>query len=248
MADLKEIEDALRAADAAGNAEDARKLAKAYEDARRAQPDFGDVRGSVRTSEQFNAPAPPKRPETKGDLFRFNSDFQDRSGVGALGMLWGAAKDMFGSEQGAAEYLAKQAGGTVGQDADGSPLVVLQDGTRYRLNNPGFDNADAAKIVGNVAAAWTPAGWAARLGQARSLGLGARAAFQAGTAATTEAGLQAATDNGNVSAERVGLAAAGGAGGEVLGSGLAQLAHRGGAAIRSLTGANADEAAAVLAG
>lgn len=206
------------------------------------------MRSSVTQSTRgYAPPAPPVSTAPRDSLFRADSDFRKRADVGIGDMLWASAKDMFGSRSGAAEYLAKEAGGQVVEDPNGDPMVRLPDGSTYRLNDPGLDNADLANVAGNVAAAWLPAGWAAKLGKARQLGLAGRAGLQAGTAAATEAGLQAAADGGNVSAGRVGLAAAGGAGGELLGTGLAQLANRGGAAIRSLTGANADEAAAILA-
>jgi len=268
MADLKAIEAALRAADAAGNVEDARRLAQAYADARNAQPDFSNVRGGVRTSEQVNRPdfsdargasRSTESATPRESLFRMDSDFREHTGVGIGDMLWGAAKDMFGSRQGAAEYLVEQinkkhglssqinGGARVVQDANGDPMIRLPDGATYRMNDAGFDNADAANVAGNVAAAWMPASWAARAGQARNLGVLGRAALQGATAATTEAGLQAATDGGHVDPVRVALAGAGGVGGEALGTGLAVAANRGNAAVRNLLGRNAEEAAALLA-
>lgn len=177
MADLKALERALRAADAAGNVEDAQRLAAAYRAARESQPDEGNVRATVPHSARgYEAPKPPTAPTPRDSLFRADSDFRERADVGIGDMLWASAKDMFGSREGAAEYLAKQAGGTVGQDSDGSPVIELPDGARYRLNDAGLDNADIANVAGNVAAAWLPASWATKLGKARHLGLGARAA------------------------------------------------------------------------
>ena len=176
MADLKAIERALRAADEAGNVEDARRLARAYAEARKSQPDFSNV--VARTTHSAQGYGPPSRredPTPRDSLFRADSDFRERADVGIGDMLWASAKDMFGSREGSAEYLAKQAGGTVVQDEDGSPLVVLRDGSRYRLNDAGLDNADVANVAGNVAAAWLPASWAARLGQARNVGVVGRA-------------------------------------------------------------------------
>ena len=177
MADLKALERALRAADAAGNVEDAQRLAAAYRAARESQPDEGNVRATVPHSARgYEAPKPPTDPTPRDSLFRADSDFRERADVGIGDMLWASAKDMFGSREGAAEYLAKQAGGTVGQDSDGSPVIELPDGARYRLNDAGLDNADIANVAGNVAAAWLPASWATKVGKARNLGLGARAA------------------------------------------------------------------------
>lgn len=247
MADLKAIERALRAADEAGNVEDARRLAQAYADARRASPDFSNVRAvTTHSARGYAPPAAPVDTSPRDSLFRMDSDFRERAGVGIGDMLWASAKDMFGSRNGAAEYLAKKAGGQV-VEGDNGPMIRLPDGSAYRLNDAGLDNADIANVAGNVAAAWLPASWATKVGQTRNLGIAGRMALQAGTAAATEAGLQAATDGGNVSAGRVGLAAAGGAGGELLGTGLAQLGNRGNAALRNFTGQNADDAAAVLA-
>lgn len=56
MADLKDIEAALRAADAAGNVEDARRLADAYAKAKASQADFSNVSGGVAsTGKEYNA-------------------------------------------------------------------------------------------------------------------------------------------------------------------------------------------------
>lgn len=195
------------------------------------KPDFSKVRGSAQTAE----PAPleidirggtPER-EANPSLFRSDSDFRKQSGVGMGDMLWASAKDMFGGRNSAAEYLAKESGGTVGQDADGSPVVVLPSGQRYRLNDAGADMTDVANVAGNVAAFALPASWAARAGQARNLALGGRAALQAGAAGATDAALQGATNGGQVDLGRSAMVAAGGAGGEVVGAGLRGLAARG---------------------
>ena len=189
----------------------------------------------------------PQDTTPRNSLFRADSDFRQRADVGIGDMLWATAKDMFGSRQGAAEYLAKESGGQVVQDANGDPMIRLRDGATYRLNDAGLDNADIANVAGNVAAAWLPAGWATKVGKARNLGLAGRSALQAGAAASTEAALQTSTDGGHVDPVRAGLAALGGVGGEVLGSGVAQAYSRGNAAIRNFTGQSADDAAKLLA-
>lgn len=153
-------------------------------------------------------------------LFRADSDFREKSGAGVGQMLWAAAKDMFGSREGAAKYLAENVGGKVGRDANGQPVLTLKDGTAYLLNDDGFDTTDAANIAGNVAAFASPAGWVGRAAQARNVGLGGRLALQAATAGATDAGLQAATSEGSVDPMRVLASTAGGAGGEVVGSGI----------------------------
>lgn len=191
-------------------------------------------------------PAQAPQPEPQPSVFRMDSDFRDRApGVGAGDMLWAAAKDMFGSRRGAGEYLAQEAGGKLVQDEQGEPLIELGDGTRYRLNDPGIDSADAANLAGNVAAFWNPAMWAARVGQARNFGLAGRALTQGATAATTDAALQATFDGGRVDPGRVALSGAGGAGGEMLGTALGAVAQRVGQWFRS--GASSRDAALKLA-
>ncbi len=112
--------------------------------------------------------------EVNPSLFRMDSDFQERSGVGTLPMFAAAAKDMFGGREGAATYLAKKAGGTAGVDAQGNPVVTLPDGASYRLNDEGIDSTDVANVAGNIAAMWMPASWLAKFNQAKNLGLGGR--------------------------------------------------------------------------
>lgn len=167
--------------------------------------------------------ATPPAPDPEPSVFRMDSDFRERAGVGAPAMQWAAAKDMFGSRGGAAEFLASQSGGTVEQTPEGETLIVLGDGTRYRLNDPGLDSADLGSLAGNIGAQWTPAGWAARFGTARNLGMGARAMVQGATGAAVDTGLQAGFDNGRVNPLRSAAAAVGGAGGEVVGTGLTKL-------------------------
>lgn len=199
-------------------------------------------------------PAPAARPS----LFRADSDFYDRVDVGhsdnplafvakAVGtQAIASAKDMFGGHESAAKYLAEKAGGHVEHDKDGDPIVVLPDGTRYLTNDKGFDPIDATNIAGNVAAAYLPASWAGRLGQARQLGLVGRLALQAGTAAATDAAEQAAVNEGNVDPTRVAAAGAGGAGGEVIGSGIVAGARAAAPLVRRITGAGAARARDVL--
>lgn len=237
MATLEQIEKALRAADAAGNVEDARRLAQAYKQARdQQQPraDFSGVTASVSSTERVtSAPGAAKveQPAARQSLFRADSDFRERSGAGPIDMLWAAAKDMFGSREGAATYLAGQVGGKVATDARGEPVVQLQDGTQYLLNDPGVDSTDVANVAGNVAAMWTPAAWASRINQARGAGLAGRALTQGGVAAATDAGLQAAFNGGEIDPVRTATVAVGGAGGEIVGAGLGAAANRARSAI-----------------
>lgn len=188
MADLKAIERALRAADEAGNVEDARRLAHAYAEAKKSQPDFSNVVARTTHSAQGYAPPGKREDSTPRDsLFRADSDFRERSGVGIGDMLWASAKDMFGSRGGAAEYLAGEynkehglskqinGGARVIEGDNGDPMIRLPDGSTYRMNDPGLDSTDVGNVAGNVAASLLPASWAARLGQARNIGLLGRA-------------------------------------------------------------------------
>lgn len=241
MATLKEMEAALRAADAAGNVEDARKLADAIVEARGSQADFGNVAGGTRSTEQATQPNFGKvqgrsfsteSPASNASLFRADSDFRKKAGLGVGDMMWAAGKDMFGTRQGAAEYLAGKAGGSVASE-NGSPVVVLRDGTRYRTNDPGIDNADAANLSGNITALLTPASWAARLGQARNFNLAGRTLMQGGTAASAETGLMSLFNDGKVDPVRVGIAGVGGGGGELAGTALSGLLGRMTSSVRS---------------
>ncbi|MGY1408364.1 hypothetical protein ACW5EG_02090 [Luteimonas sp. A611] len=205
--------------------------------------------------------SPPIAAETqvRPSLFRMDSDFRERAGVGVPSMLVAAAKDMFGSRQGAAEYLAGKinedgglsslitGGAEVVQDERGDPMLRLPDGTAYRLNDPGLDTTDVGNVAGNVAALWTPAAWAARLGKARNLGLGTRAALQGSVAGTSDAALQAGANGGDVDVGRTALSAVGGAGGEALGTAIGAGTSRLAALARQSSGSNTREAQGMLA-
>lgn len=243
MATLEQIEQALRAADAAGNVEDARVLAQAYAQmrggARPAAPkaDFSNVESSATSVDHG-----PVRPS----LFRADSDFRERAGVGIPTMISAAARDMFSTREGTAQYLAEQVGGKVGRDRDGSPTVQLPDGTSYRLNDAGADLTDVANVAGNIGAFAMPAGWAARVGQARNLGLGARTGLQAATAGVSDAALQAGVTGGDVDAGRTAAATLGGGGGELAGTAIGAGANRLGTLYRQSSGQNVRQAADLL--
>lgn len=244
MATLEQIEQALRAADAAGNVEDARALAQAYAQMRgtpgpsKPRADFSNIESSATSADHG-----PVRPS----LFRADSDFRDRAGVGIPTMISAAARDMFSTREGAAQYLAEQVGGRVGQDRDGSPTVQLPDGSSYRLNDEGADLTDVANVAGNIGAFAMPAAWASRVGQARNLGLGARTGLQALTAGASDAALQAGVTGGDVDAGRTAMAAAGGAGGELAGTAIGAGVNRLGTIARQASGQNTRQAGAMLA-
>ena len=178
-------------------------------------------------------------------LFGLSSDFKERSGLSAFEMLAGAGKDMFGSRMGAAEYLAGKSGGRALLGSDDSPLVQLQDGTQYRLNNPGLDSTDVGNVAGNVAALWSPASWINRFNQTKGLGLLGRMGTQGGGLAAADSGLQALFNRGQVDPIRTGATALGGGLGELVGP----LVARGADAIRRglTSGQTRQEAAQALA-
>ena len=192
------------------------------------------------TPESAAATSPKVAPQPS--LFRSDSDFQERSGLGGLNMLGAAARDMFGTRDSAAKYLAEKTGGQVGKDEEGNALLTLTDGTSYRLNDDGIDSTDVANVAGNALAFLTPAAWAARVGKARNLGLGARTALQGATAGGTDLALQGGFSGGTIDPVRSAATVAGGGAGELVGSGIAAGVRRAGAARRGLTGANIDEA------
>lgn len=189
-------------------------------------PAVGASTGPRMKLSQVQATAAPAQ-EPRPSVFRMDSDFREKApGVGAGDMLWAATKDMFGSRQGVAEYLAEQSGGKAVKDEAGEPMVELPDGSRYRLNDEGLDSADVGNVAGNVAAFWTPASWLNRFSKARNIGLAGRSGIQGAGAAATDAGLQAATDGGRVDPVRVAVTGAGGALGEAFGTGLSWAANK----------------------
>lgn len=196
------------------------------------------------TAGDFNVPRGGRA--SRPSLFGASSDFREQAGVGAGTLLLAAARDMFGGREGAAEYLAGKAGGRVGRDERAQPTVVLPGGEVYRTNDPGIDASDIANFAGNALAFAVPAGWAAKVGQARNLGLAGRTALQGAAAGSTDAALQAAVSGGDVDPVRATAAGLGGAGGEVIGTGIAHLARRGVDTFNQLTGRNLTRAREVL--
>lgn len=183
--------------------------------------DFSGVTAAVDSTAMGRQPATSQTaPSAHPSLFRGDSDFAERSGATMGNMFSAAARDMFGTRENAARYLAEQTGGQMTIDAYGEPILRLKDGTAYRLNDDGFDVNDLGNVAGNVAAAFLPASWIARAGQARNIGVGGRAGLQALAAAGTDASLQAAVTQGEVDPYRTAMAAAGGGVGEVAGAGL----------------------------
>jgi hypothetical protein len=232
------------------------------------QPAAVAAQPAARLDPESVVASPEERP--RGSLFNLGSDFSRQAfGPGILGairgevpvlqgidnslraadaQLGGAARDMFAGEASASRYVAQQAGGEQVQLRDGSPGVRLPNGQTYRINDPGLDVNDVANASGNIAAFYSPAAWASRIGQAKNLGVVSRGALQGGTAATTDLGLQTVANAGDLSQidlQRTGFAAAGGAGGEALGQGLARLMAGARQVIRS--GGSTQDAARQLA-
>ncbi|MFC4728797.1 hypothetical protein [Coralloluteibacterium thermophilus] len=182
--------------------------------------------------------------EVRPSLFRMDSDFRRRAGVDPLSMFGAAAIDTFGGGRSAARFLAWRSGGTAGQSEGGQPTVTLPDGETYRTSDPGLDSTDVAKAGGNIVAMAVPATWAARVGQARNLGIGRRAALQGTAAATADTGLQAVFNAGEIDPTRTALAGAGGAGGELAGTVIGRIGGKAMEFARSM-GSNREAARAL---
>lgn len=86
MATLEQLEQALRAADAAGNVEDARRLAQAYAQARAQQkPDFSNVQSGA-----SSVPVQPPEPPRGNPVTRFLGEIGGRQVLQGAAGLYGA--------------------------------------------------------------------------------------------------------------------------------------------------------------
>lgn len=137
MATLEQIEQALRAADAAGNAEDARKLAQAYADMRGSQQpaSFGNVTSAVDSTESG-----PSAMDT----------VKRQAGLGARAMMQGGA-DLVGIV--ADPFI-------VGANKLGANQATMRQGAGMiadRIGLPQPQNA-AERVSGDVTAALTGGG------------------------------------------------------------------------------------------
>ncbi len=122
MPDLKAIEQALRAADAAGNVEDARRLAKAYADARASQADFSGVSGVVNSSEKdYNA-------TTHGIKLGARSTLEGVAGIVDLATspLRAGAELLTGNRPGTMTDLAARGADKLGLPRPNSPTERVQ--------------------------------------------------------------------------------------------------------------------------
>lgn len=205
------------------------------------------VGGTPMGEDKIRAPLSAQVSDQAQSLFRADSDFQERGNVGGGSMAIGAAKDMFGSQKGLAEYMAEKSGGRVVRTRDGGYGLILQDGTEYRLNDEGFDNSDAANVAGNIAAAFLPAAWAGRAAQARNIGTVGRIGLQGGVAGAQDAAMHAAASGGQVDVGRAAISAAGGGLGELAGTGLSAAGSKLVGLSRIRSGANQRSAINMLA-
>lgn len=252
MATIPELEDALRKAHAAGNTEHAKRFADEIRRQRQAQPATPPAAPQQPAPQMEKQPwfVPDKSPTPESNarpsLFRADSDFGTRSGVGQMAMAGAALRDTFAGRENAAEYLAGKVGGQAGVDNTGAPVVTLPSGESYRLNDAGLDFQDVANLISNVGAFFVPAGSAARFAQARNMGTAGRAALQAGTAGATDAALQAGVTGGDVDLKRVAASTAGGGVGEVAGSAAGSALNRLSALSRSASGNNVRQAEGLL--
>lgn len=209
--------------------------------------DINIVGGTPMGEDEMRSPLAAQVSDQAQSLFRADSDFQDRGNVGGGSMAIGAAKDMFGSQKGLAEYMAEKSGGRVVRTSDGGYGLILQDGTEYRLNDEGFDNSDAANVAGNIAAAFLPASWAGRVAQARNIGTIGRIGLQSSVAGAQDAAMHAAASGGQVDVGRAAISAAGGGLGELAGTGLSAAGSKLGELSRIRSGANQRSAINMLA-
>ena len=148
MATLEQIEKALRAADAAGNVEDARRLAQAYKKARdQQQPraDFSGVKATVSSTERITSAPGAAKVEQPAAPRRGNAVTQFLGDIGARQVLQGAG-GLFGSLGGDAlnEYVADPLDRALGLD-DNSWMRFGTGGRSYR--QVGSDLADAGGMA-----------------------------------------------------------------------------------------------------
>lgn len=148
MATLEQIEKALRAADAAGNVEDARRLAQAYKQARdQQQPraDFSGVTTSVSSTERITSAPGAAKVEQPAAPRRGNAVTQFLGDIGARQVLQGAG-GLFGALGGDAlnEYVADPLDRALGLD-DNSWMRFGTGGRSYR--QVGSDLADAGGMA-----------------------------------------------------------------------------------------------------
>lgn len=200
--------------------------------------------------EQFASTIGLPTNKPKPNLFRFDSDFQEKTGVGAGTMLMGAAKDMFGSSNSAAMYLAKKAneerplaamidGGAKVVNSPEGPVLQLPSGESYYINDPGLDLVDVTNVAGNIVS-MLPAARIARFGGNILSRIGLGALGSGGTDAALQVGFKEEGDSFDPT--RTIVAGAGGGAGEVI----APIASKVLSALRSSAGSGNARAADIL--
>lgn len=191
----------------------------------------------------MRTPLPVRVGDDARSLFRSDSDVGLHGGQKFIA----AAKDMFGSQKGVAEYVAEKTGGRAVRTSDGGYGVIDSQGREYRVNDAGLDATDVANVAGNIAAAFLPASWVGRAAQARNVGTGGRMLAQGAVAGAQDAAMHAAVSGGEVDIGRAAISAAGGGLGELAGTGLSAAGSKLGQLSRVRSGQNQRSALATLA-
>lgn len=168
------------------------------------QPGFLDRIGAA-----FKGNASEKIPDIA------STDFENENNVGFLKNLKLAAGQAFSLDQNSDinAVLKNVPGSKLSQDSNGNPVIELDNGHRYYVNQPGFSAMDVFKTAGNIAKFAPASRFLGGLGEGANV-LG-RAALQGAGAAGTEALSEKAIDN-SVNPKAVATAGAGAAGAELL--------------------------------
>lgn len=233
MADLQAIERALRAADAAGNVEDARRLAQAYQQAKASQADFSDVRGGVKSTEKdYN-------PTTHGIKLGARSTMEGVAGVVDLltSPLRAGAEFITGDRPGTMTELA-------GRGADALGLPRPNSATERVQADIGRGLSGGAATMGAGGAMAALPGIAGRIGAQ----LSAQPALQSVSNAIGSGAAGTVRENGGGTGAQIAAGLAGGlAPSAALGGAQATLrgVMRGGEAGRQALQQNVDDFARV---
>lgn len=170
-----------------------------------------------------------------------DAEFLNDSGLGLKGSLAPAIAGSFGTDENVADALLKRLpGATLDKDTNGNPVIQLQDGKRFYVNQPGLDADDVVRGA-TKAASFIPAAVLAARGQTTPMRMlvgglasgGTDAAMQIGATSTggnpdlNPAQAVIATGLGSVAEVIPAVSAAIGRGGSKLLSSDAALAARG---------------------
>lgn len=229
MATLEQIEKALRAADAAGNVDDARRLAQAYAQMRGqgAAPNFAGVTSSVDSTEQVQPGIPGMSGQgTSADDFRsFVSDIKKGYDPAATDAANMANKTRAFNDLPAAGRFAIGAGSRVarlGRGVGQLAGVTTESGESAARDRDAYMNGDlpssVGKVVTDMGLAFLPSSKVAAIPS-----LGGRVAANSLIGATT--GAIAPVTDGESRAGNSAVQGLLGAGGEVVAKGLGALAN-----------------------